>query len=268
MLLKDRSTAGRRKPSASPALERIVRREDGEHRRERRVDHPGALRHPAHDEPVTVRDGRLRPRVGREDRLRRRRAAAGREVRGRHVDAREELLHREPRADHARREDDDLLRLEAERARGVHRSRPGIILAAASRRRVRDARVHDHGLRLGELQVAPRDDDGRGLDPVPRPHRAPHRRHERPDDRDVRLSGRPDPRRDARSREPLWRGDGHQTSTPESRSPAVSGWPNRRLTFCTACPAAPLPRLSSAQITIVRSVWRSSKTPISAPSVC
>src|SRR5688572_14737523 len=31
-------------------------------------------------------------------------------------------------------------------------------------------------------------------------------------------------------------------------SPADSGWPVIRLAFCTACPAAPLPRLSMAAI--------------------
>ena len=41
-------------------LERIVGRDDREHRREVRVDHPRALRHAADGEPVAVRDRRLR----------------------------------------------------------------------------------------------------------------------------------------------------------------------------------------------------------------
>ena len=54
---------------------------------------------------------------------------------------------------------------------------------------------------------------------------------------------------DAGGDEPLRGGDAH-TSTPASRRPAVSGRPSARFAFCTAWPAAPLPRLSSAQTTI------------------
>ena len=56
-------------------------------------------------------------------------------------------------------------------------------------------------------------------------------------------------------------------STPASRSPAVSGRPSARFAFCTAWPAAPLPRLSIAQTTIRVPVARSVKTPSSAASV-
>ena len=48
---------------------------------------------------------------------------------------------------------------------------------------------------------------------------------------------------------PLRGGDAH-TSTPVRRRPAVSSSPSARFAFCTALPAAPLPRLSIAQTTI------------------
>jgi len=110
------------------------------------------------------------------------------------------------------------------------------------------------GAKLGELEVTPGDRDGRRLNPVPRPHRAPDGRSDRADERDVRPPGRADARGDAGGREAGCGGDGHQTSTPESRSPDVAGRPKSSLTFWIAWPAAPFPRLSSAQITIVRSV--------------
>ena len=67
--LKLRSTAGRRKSTASPGLERVVGRDDREHRRELRVDHPRALCHPADGEAVHGDRRLLRARVGRENRL-------------------------------------------------------------------------------------------------------------------------------------------------------------------------------------------------------
>ena len=68
-------------------LERVVGRDDREHRREVRVDHPGALRHAADGEAVAVRDRRLRLRVGGEDRLGRVVAAVGGERGGCGVEA-------------------------------------------------------------------------------------------------------------------------------------------------------------------------------------
>src|SRR5215813_6709837 len=41
-------------------------------------------------------------------------------------------------------------------------------------------------------------------------------------------------------------------ATPLADRPAVSGRPSIRLAHCTACPAAPLPRLSSALTTTIR----------------
>ena len=75
------STEIRLKLSSPPAagtrwarrLERVVRRDDGEHRGEPRMDHPRALRHPSDDEPVALGDGLLRPAIGGDDRVRRRR---------------------------------------------------------------------------------------------------------------------------------------------------------------------------------------------------
>ncbi len=60
------------------------------------------------------------------------------------------------------------------------------------------------------------------------------------------------------------------TLTPAPRSaagPRSASRPSARFAFCTAWPAAPLPRLSSAQITIAVPVAPSVKTPISAVSV-
>ena len=79
---------------------------------------------------------------------------------------------------------------------------------------------------------------------------APTAGPDRADDGEV-LRRAPDARVDAGGGEALGGGDAH-TSTPASLSPAVSGSPSARFAFCTAWPAAPLPRLSSAQTTIDR----------------
>src|SRR5689334_16002805 len=47
-----------------------------------------------------------------------------------------------------------------------------------------------------------------------------------------------------------WQGDHGQSGVPIS--PVGSSTPHIRLAFCTACPAAPLPRLSMAPIAITR----------------
>ena len=76
---------------------------------------------------------------------------------------------------------------------------------------------------------------------------------------------------DAARDEALRRGDAGaaaiRRAPRERRRPAVSGKPSARFAFCTAWPAAPFPRLSIAQMTIVRSVARSPKTASSAASV-
>src|SRR5204862_4121747 len=66
-----------------------------------------------------------------------------------------------------------------------------------------------------------------------------------------------DPGRDSAGLEALRCGDAH-TSTPARRRPAASSKPRTTLAFCTALPAAPLPRLSIAQTTTARPVDRSS----------
>src|SRR5206468_1711352 len=120
-------------------------------------------------------------------------------------------------------------------------------------------------LRLGRREVTLRDGHGRCLDAVLRPHRGARSGCDRAHEREVSLLA-PDPGVDARGDEAGGGRHAH-TSTPWSRSPAVEPSPSARFAFCTACPAAPLPRLSSAQTTIVVPVASSVKTPSSAASV-
>ena len=177
----------------------------------------------------------------------------------------EHLVERQQHADHAGREDEHLLRVEVEQPARLGRGRERVELAALAGGRVRDARVDHDRLRLGDLEMLLRDDDRRGQHLVDGEHRRADRRHGRADDGEIEPLA-PDARGDAGGDEALGRGDAH-TSTPASRSPAVSGRPSARFAFCTACPAAPLPRLSIAQTTIRVPVARSVKTPSSAPSV-
>ena len=122
-------------------LERIVGRDDREHRREVRVDHPGALGHAADREPGPVRDGRLRLRVGGENRLRRIAAAVGGERSGCGDEALLDPLERQRRADHAGREHEHLLRYEPEQRSGARGGRGCVGVALNTGRRVRDAGV-------------------------------------------------------------------------------------------------------------------------------
>ena len=133
--------------------ERVVGRDDREHRREPRVDHPRALCHPADGEAVVRGQRGLRAGVGREDGLGRRRTAAGRECDGGLVNACEQLPHRKPRSDHTGREHHDLCGPQPERRRSVGGGLRSILLARPTRGCVRDARVHDDGLRLGLGEV-------------------------------------------------------------------------------------------------------------------
>ena len=103
------------------------------------------------------------------------------------------------------------------------------------------------------LEVPFRDHDGRRQHAVRRPHGRPDGRHGASGRAQGPAPTRRMPACTPLADEPLGGRDGHQTRTPESRSPVVSSSPKRRLTFWIACPAAPLPRLSSAQMTIVRS---------------
>src|SRR5262249_47200008 len=97
-------------------------------------------------------------------------------------------------------------------------------------------------------------------------HRPADGGHERAHDRKVLALAAADADRDAGCSEPLCSGHAH-TRTPSRRKPAVSASPRARFAFCTACPAAPLPRLSIAQITSDVPVERSVKPAISAASV-
>ena len=165
--------------------ERKVGRDDREHRGEPGVDHSRALRHPADGEPV-ARDGALlRPAVGREDRLRSGSASFRPERGGRSAHSGEHLLERERNPDHAGREDDDLLRAKVEHRRRLGRRALRVGDSALARGRVRDARVHHDGLRLRELEMPARDDDGRGLHTVRRPYRRANRWRHRADEREV-----------------------------------------------------------------------------------
>src|SRR5581483_1840698 len=129
---------------------------------------------------------------------------------------------------------------------------------------IRDARVDHDRLRLGEREMLAADLQARRLHLVAREHRRSHRRPQRAHDREVLALAPADPGGDARRGEATRCRHAH-TSTPCRRSPAVSGRPRTMFAFCTAWPAAPLPRLSIAQITIVVSPFVN--TPTSAASV-
>src|SRR5205823_11449079 len=91
-----------------------------------------------------------------------------------------------------------------------------------------------------------------GFDPVAREH--PCRRPRRTvvdDDGDIRSTGRLQPGGDTGRAEALGCRDA-QGATPSTGSPVVSGRPSAMLAFWIACPAAPLPRLSSAATTTAR----------------
>src|SRR5204863_7942533 len=136
---------------------------------------------------------------------------------------------------------------------------------AAPGRRVRDPGVDHDGLRLGRCDVLAVHEQARRLHLVPAEHRAADGRLGRTHDRQIKALAA-DPRLDRARCEASRRSDAH-TNTPAWRSPAVSFQPKARFAFWIACPAAPLPRLSSAQMTTARPVERSSYTAISAVSV-
>ena len=165
-------------------LERVVGRDDREHRRELRVDHPGALRHAADREARPPRGDRLlRVRVRRHDRLGRVVAAVPRERRG-GPHAGDHVRERERRADHAGREDEHLLVVEAEQPRRLGGGRAGVELARARRsRHSRRPEFATTACGSRELEMLLADDDGRGEHAVRREHR---RRPSR-----ARASGRP-----------------------------------------------------------------------------
>ena len=158
-------------------------------------------------------------------------------------------LDRQRHADHAGREDEHLLGSQPEEVRRPFRSGARVREALLARRSVRVPGVDDDGARLRALEVLLADDDRRRLDAVRREHRRADALAVAGDEREVGAE-LADPRGDAGGPEALRGGDAH-TSTPASRSPAVSSKPSATFAFCTALPAAPLPRLSIAQTTIV-----------------
>ena len=70
---------------------------------------------------------------------------------------------------------------------------------------------------------------------------------------EIRIAGLLNARAHARGTEALSTRDGHGV-TPSAVRPEISCRPSMRLAFCTACPAAPLTRLSSTLTTVTRPV--------------
>ena len=236
-------------------LERVVGRDDGEHRREVGVDHPGALRHPADREAGAVRDRLLRARVGRAGSPRPPSAPPSSVERDRGCGCRRATRSSGSGcADDARGEDEHLLGSRPSFAAAARRGRARVVQAALAGGRVRDAGVGDDRLRLRQLEVLARDDDRRRLHAVGREHPGAGRGDERAHEREVEAV-LADAAVHGAGDEALGGGDAH-TSTPASRRPAVSSRPSARFAFWIAWPAAPLPRLSSAQTTIVVPVER------------
>ena len=212
--------------------ERVVGRDEGEHRRKVGMDHPRALRHTSEREALARDDRLLRARVGGHDRVRGILAALGRERLDRRLQPRQQLRHRQRDADHAGREDEHLLGRELEQPPGLGRGRQGVDLPALAGRRVGDARVDDDGLRICELEVLAVHEQARRLHLVAAEHPGADRRLRRAHDGEIALHA-PDPAVDPARGEALRRGHAH-TSTPESRSPSVSSSPSTRFAFWIA----------------------------------
>ena len=188
------------------------------------MDHPRPLRHAADREAVAGDDRLLGARVGGHDRLGRVGAAVRRERRDRRLEAGEQLVQRQPGADHARREDEHLLGGQVEQPRGLGRGRERVELAALAGGGVGDAGVDHHRLRLGEREVLAVDLEAGGLDVVAGEHRPADRRLQRADDGEILAVTPADARRDARGDEAPGGGDAH-TSTPWRRRPACRRQP-------------------------------------------
>ena len=215
------------------------------------MDHPRALRHPADDEAVSLGHRLLRPAVGREDRGRSRVAAVG--------DRAPPTPRARPRGRGPCGSGTPMTPVESTTTcSGASPSAVpdlgsgsfGVGDSRRAGRSVGDAGVDHDRLRLGELEVPLRHDDRSREHAIRRPHGRPDGRHRGADDREIR-PGAADARVNTARDESLSGRDRHQTRTPESRSPVVSSSPKRTLTFWIAWPAAPFPRLSSAQMTIV-----------------
>ena len=162
-------------------------------------------------------------------------------------EAGEQLVERQRHADHAGREHEHLLLGEPEQPRRLRGGRPRVALALLAGGRVRVARVRrPPPAAARSSRCSLRDDDRRRLHPVDGEHAAPVAGTvERTSARSLRRLRIPQCTPLATN--PL--AAVTLTPTPRaSRSPAVSSSPSARFAFCTAWPAAPLPRLSSAQI--------------------
>ena len=218
------------------------------------MDHPRALRHAADGEAGAVRDGassrcvsvvRIASAASAPPSAGERGGAASKPG--------EQLVQRQRRADHAGREHEHLLGRRARAARAACAGgRERVERALRAGRRVRDAGVD---------RRPPAARRARGAAARRRPARpargsastSPRRSPgvDDADEREVLAARAADPRVHARGDEALAAAVTLIPSTPVSRSPAVSSRPSARFAFCTAWPAAPLPRLSSAQMTIV-----------------
>ena len=243
--LKLSSTAGRRNSIGSPGRERVVGRDDREHRRQVGVDHPGALRHAADGEAGPGRDGLLRLRVRGHDRRRPRRSRRPRRAPARRREARASSFPIGKRhADDAGREDEHLFRVEGEQPPGLRGRRERVELAALARGRVGHARVDHDRLRLRERQVLAVHEQAGRLHAIPAPHGAADRRRRRAHDREVGLRV-PDAGVDTAGDEPLRGRDGLIRGLPAGGARASrrgrargsrSGRPGRRRP-CRGCRA-------------------------------
>src|SRR5206468_2231326 len=122
---------------------------------------------------------------------------------------------------------------------------------------VRAAGVEDDGANAAVGQDLLGPNDGRGLHPVRREDRGSDVARAIVDhERDVGITGRLEAGDHARGAETGRRCDAHG-ATPSIVRPAVSGSPSMMLASCRAWPAAPLPRLSRAQVTRIRPESRS-----------
>ena len=189
-----------------------VGRDDGEHRGQAGMDHPGALRHAPDGEAVARDGGLLRARVGGEDGRRRVGTARRRERVRDALEPGQQLRHRQRDADHPGREDEHLVRHEPQelgRARGG-RARVRLSLRAGSR--VRAPRVDDDRLRLGRRQGRARNHHGRSLDTVGGEHRRTDGGRPGADERHVgRLTA--DARRDAAGEKAAGCSDAHERTS-------------------------------------------------------
>ena len=249
--------------------DRGIGRDEGQGGRHVRRHHAGALgdaadRHFA--APEFHRLGLdLGPRIGGQDRFRRPLAAVRTQFGGRLVDAGQHLGHRQGNADDARRRDEDVLGIDLERRPGTRGHGPCIRQARFTGAGVRVAAVgHDRPRPAARRHLAAVE-DGRGLHLVAREHARHGRRlrGRRGDDREIqllRLQAAVDAGGDEAPR------GGHAAAhgnTGPAWRPVVSGRPSITFMFCTACPAAPLTRLSMAENVTASPRSRSTRTAMS-----